>query len=384
MQLTPLFTAATDCPYIQSAKESKYYRGKCFYFLEPEVQNVSRQRCIDIGTELVQLPESEEEGKLLISVTSQLTKLARDENTSNSVFTGFWLEKNDKTTAKRTGTSRCPSWYGGNPKCPIFILKPETFCQFDCDKQYVHTVCQLIVDQTTHETTSESTTAKSKPILVSIPAVGTDDIDYTEFGLPITPLITPEVKTTSTSPSSQKFTSTIRQFKSETEDPHTKLDSSTPAYSSYSSIRTSIKRGVTGVTPSEEVPFVWDCDKGFKLVGNRCYKLSSIEGYGEEAESVCLSYFSGKPASVISPAVHTALVELMRENKINVVFIGGKRVTKTSANFTWLNGEYFDTNRWAQGEPNPTGGDCIIMDLAVDGHWRTTKCDGVKTRVFCE
>ncbi len=120
----------------------------------------------------------------------------------------------------------------------------------------------------------------------------------------------------------------------------------------------------------------------------RCYFAAGVKWLSyEAAQQLCASH-GAKPVSIDS-AEENAFVFKLLPHANQAAWIGLRR---SGAAFQWESGAAPGFTRWADGEPNNSGGKerCAViwgpaLDAALSGHWNDAPCDSPgRDTVICE
>lgn len=301
---------------------------------------------------LVTITSPEEEA----FVTSLLQQKARP-NKSKALF--YWI---DGTNAGRgigfssnpLGTSTaCPTVTRTRTHaCPAKVVKHSKrtsksfWCYFDCNKEFVNAICEVVIQKTGGQTDAGIETSMSSKSDIS--RRSTSRYEYT---------------TTTASTTASPRTSAILSS----------LSTSSSASSETGHSSTHLMSDTSTESSSE-------CEVGWRLFADKCYKFIQMDTNGEEAASLCLLHHSAQLAAITSHALQQVIETLVsgQEEPLNRPLLVDGRFDRGSRLFHWSAlGQEFHFTNWAPGHPD-TRFDCVVMETdsrsGLFGYWRTMDC----------
>lgn len=217
----------------------------------------------------------------------------------------------------------------------IFRDRPSHWCNFKCESNYDHVVCQK-------EYTNETSTSSSFTPVISYPVSRPSRF----------PTLRPDRRPYSSS--------TRRSFVQPLSPPP---------------------------LPSLESQ---ECDIGWDFKNNKCYKFIPDNITGEEARYYCRRFGeSAQGITIMSEAEQAWAVEyaFYKNEAKDAIWVGAVRTGPEAANITWRNGQPMNYTNWAPHEPDNRNNseNCVAMNDTPKffGRWLDAPCS-LKFHLMCE
>lgn len=338
---------------------------KCILFHSHDVDYETAERnCESIGAQLVTITSAQEEE----FVTLLLMENARP-NKSTASF--FWIDGKKAIAPQSSSSSYSPMGTPGvkcpavprstdgrtNPSsCPAKVVKHSKrarkksfWCPFDCHKENVDAICEVIIDKRSETAGLESRTTAAA-----------DQASEQEVR---------DISRRSTS-----------QFLPMTASPFTSIRSSLSS-SSFASVRTAGRSTLPSLPSSSSSSLQHvECEVGWLLFTDKCYKFIQMDINGEDGSSLCLLHHSARLAAISSHALQQVIETLVSSHAepVDRALLLGGRFDRDSRTFHWsTTGQAFRFTNWAPGHPD-TRNECVAMVTdtrsSLFGSWITIDC----------
>lgn len=273
------------------------------------------------------------------------------------------------------------------PSCPAKVVKKSGkvyWCYFDCYKEFVNAICEIDIIKSNNSTAAasinkkkedeeEATNRAQDPIQDVRKTTTTRKRDISTKAAKITTSGSPFPLL---SPSTTRRPLTSIQFLPSSSDPPSATTSSA---SSFDLTATPLDTQATAAEPAAIM--LLDCDIGWKLFDDKCYKGIQMDTNGNEARNLCQFRDSAHLSSITSPGLQQAMQSLVsnaREAFNRPLLIDG-RYDRRERTFRWSEtNQPFRYTNWATGQPDLQH-DCvaIVTNRSSDSFaaWITIDCN---------
>jgi hypothetical protein len=299
--------------------------------------------------------------------------------------------------------------------CPAKVVKISGkkkvfWCYFDCNKQEVDAICEMIIRRdgkkeqdagdksgieslipgsssgaggirkktTTRKRDVSNSNNENSLLIPSLRASSSSPPEPTSTTTTTTTTPSPEsvVPTSSSSPPPSPALASVTA--SATSSPPSPSSSSSP-----SDLTTAASPSQTGSSvPAAGAAF--DCEIGWKLHDDKCYKSIQMDSNGQEAKNLCQFRDSAHLTSITSSGQQQAIRTLVSGAKeaFNRPLLIDGRYDRSSRTFRWseLNQPFGFTN-WGAGQPDLSheGDICVAIETDKKVHplasWITISCN---------